>query len=452
MQHSSIDLTSLAAEAVRHLQALIAVDTTNPPGNEVAACRYIASALDREGIPSTILESAPGRGNLVARLPGDGSARPLLLLSHVDVVPSEPARWTVPPFAGDVRDGYVWGRGAVDTKNLTAWELAVFLALKRSGLALRRDVILAATADEEAGGAMGVGWLVREHPDLLDAECGINEGGGYDLVVGGRRFFTCQTAEKGLCRLRLRAHGAAGHGAYPHADNAVVHLADAVARVGRARLPAHRTPTVETLFRAVGAALGQSGRDRLESVWANAELPADGDGSISPLLLRQLDGMARSTATPTRLEAGTAVNVIPSEAVAMLDGRVVPGQTPEAFAAEVQRVAGDSVAVEVMETSPTAESPADGPLVGAMRAALERRAPDGELVPFMSLGATDSRYLRPRGVAMYGFKPVRQEPGAEVTTLQHNHDERLSVANVEFGLRVLWDTIAPFATGQPLQP
>jgi len=392
------DWGALTAEAIDHLRRLIQIDTTNPPGNEVEACRYLADVLSRDGIQATILESGPGRGNLVARLRGDGSKRPLLLLSHLDVVPAEPSYWHADPFGAAIKDEFIWGRGSVDTKNLTAWQLVCMLELRRTGAYLKRDVILVGTADEEAGGVHGAGWLVANHPDLLDAEYGLNEGGGYDMVVGGKRFFTCQTSEKELCWLILRAEGSAGHAAVPHRDNAVVHLAEAVARLGIADLPPHRTTTTDSFVDALGSAMLPAERSSLQQIWQ-----PDGWSHVERLpldaaVLRQLRSTVRNTATPTILQAGSAVNVIPTQAVARVDGRILPGQTPEGFAAEVQAVVGDRVHVEIADTShPTQESSPRGPFVDAVRAAIARHEPAAEVVPLMSLGATDSRYLRRRG-------------------------------------------------------
>jgi acetylornithine deacetylase/succinyl-diaminopimelate desuccinylase-like protein len=436
---------AVVAETVWHLHHLIRIDTTNPPGGETAACRYLAAVLQEEGIASTIIEPAVGRASLVARLRGDGTAGPLLLLSHLDVVPAEPGHWSVPPFSGAVKNGFVWGRGAVDTKNLTAWELVCFLQLSRRSAELKRDIILAATADEEIDGELGVGWLVTHRPELLDAECGINEGGGYDLVVGERQFFTCQTAEKGVCRLELRARGQAGHGAVPHDDNAIGRLAASVARITRTLLPPHRTSTASGLVSALGTALDPAAQDSLWRIWDEDGWPRVAQLPFEQHLLRQLRSIVRNTATPTMLRAGSAINVIPSDAFAWLDGRTLPGFTPEELIAELHTLLDPGIQVEIVSANASRETAAQGPLFEAMRSAVARHARGAELVPFMSPGATDSRWLRERGVHMFGFKPVRHEPGAETTLLMHNHDERISVDNVEFGLAVLWDVISEVA-------
>ena len=237
-----IDWPAAAAETIRHLQALLRLDTTNPPGRELIAAEYLAAVLQGEGIEPRVFESTPGRASVIARLRGSGEAPPLLLYSHTDVVPAEPAYWTHPPFAGEIADGYVWGRGAVDMKNTVAQQLMVLLTLKRQGAPLRRDVIFAATADEEVGGRNGFGmsWLVLHHPDLLRAEFALSEVGGYNIEFAGRRVYLIQVAEKGVCWVKVRAHGRPGHAAQPHGDNAVLHLARGLTQLAADGLPYRR--------------------------------------------------------------------------------------------------------------------------------------------------------------------------------------------------------------------
>ncbi len=237
---------AITAEAVRYLQDLIRIDTTNPPGNELAAAEHLAGVLRAEGYEPIVLEAAPQRGNLIARLKGDGSLPPLLLYTHTDVVPAEPAHWTHPPFAGEVADGFVWGRGALDMKNVAAMQLMTMLLLKRNHVALHRDVIFAATADEEIDSDVGADWLVTQHPDLVRAEYGLSEMGGHTLYLEGKKFYPIMCAEKGTCWVKIRAHGKPGHGSVPHADHAVLHLVRAIDRVTAHPLPLHMTATAST--------------------------------------------------------------------------------------------------------------------------------------------------------------------------------------------------------------
>ena len=249
-----------AAETIRHLKALLRLDTTNPPGNEIIAAEYLAGVLRAEGFEPIVLESAPGRGNMIVRLKGSGEAPPLLLYSHTDVVPAEAVHWTHPPFAAEDADGYVYGRGAADMKDTVAEQLMVMLLLKRSGVPLRRDVIFAATADEEIGGqnGYGVSWLARHHLDLIRAEFGLSEIGGYNLNYAGKQVYLIQVAEKGVCWLKVRATGKPGHGSIPHDDNAVLHLARALNRLAGEGLPYHLTDPAAGFLDAVAKAVGSS--------------------------------------------------------------------------------------------------------------------------------------------------------------------------------------------------
>lgn len=299
-------------EAVGHLQQLLRLNTVNPPGNEIIACQYLADVLRQDGIESTILESAPTRANLVARLKGDGRAAPLLLMVHVDVVTVEPARWKHDPFGGEITDGFLYGRGALDTKELAAMELAVMLWLKRNNVPLARDVIFMANADEEAGGTYGAKWLVENHPDLIRAEYAINEGGGFGSTILGKRIYGIQTGEKGTARFTLRAHGRPGHASVPQRDNAVLKLARGLDKLGSASLPTHVTQTarnyVEGLAKAIGGMSGNALRGVLDpknSKRAFENFPLD-DGMRGLIY-----AMLHNTATPTKLSAGSKINVIP---------------------------------------------------------------------------------------------------------------------------------------------
>jgi acetylornithine deacetylase/succinyl-diaminopimelate desuccinylase-like protein len=432
-------------EALEHFRALVQIDTTNPPGRERPAADYIAGVLQQEGLQPQILESAPERANLVLRLRGNGEAGPLLLLSHLDVVPAEAEKWRFPPFSATVADGYVWGRGAVDDKSLTAIELMVLLLLHRQGLPLRRDVILAACADEEESGTYGLGWLVEHHPDLIRAEYAINEGGGYGFDMGGQTYFTCQTAEKGVCWLRLRASGEAGHGALPHEENAVVLLSEAVSKLGRTPLPVHLTPTAEHFIDGLARGQGQDTSvllrgllDPAASSFLLRQLP------ISVTWARMLHGMLHNTATPTMLRAGRKVNVIPSTAEALVDGRVVPGQHPEQLVREVVEVGGPAIDVEVETYAPALEADPDSPLYHTVKEVLADVEPQAILLPMMICGSTDAKHLHPLGITTYGFCPMRDEGSISPLQLAHSHNERISLDNLRFGLRVLYEVVQRF--------
>lgn len=429
-------------ETVAHLRALVQIDTTNPPGREQPAAEYLAGVLQREGLEPVVLESAPERANLVVRLRGTSEAPPLLLLSHLDVVPAEADKWHHAPFAAEIAEGYIWGRGTVDTKNLTATELMILLLLHRHKVPLKRDIIMVACADEEEHGGKGLAWLSVNHPELIRAQYAINEGGGQSLDLRGQTYFTCQTAEKGVCWLRLQAHGEPGHGSLPHEENAVVSLAEAVVKLGRTPLPVHLTTTtqrfVEGLARGQGketAALVRGLMDPAASSFLLRQLP------INQSWARMLHGMLHNTATPTILQAGHKINVIPSTAEAMVDGRVLPGQHPEQFLREVSNVVGPNVDVHVEEYAPPLEAGPDTDLYRTIEETLCDLEPQAILLPMMSCGATDAKHLAPLGIITYGFCPMRDEGSISPMQLAHAHNERISLDNVRFGLRTLYEVV-----------
>jgi acetylornithine deacetylase/succinyl-diaminopimelate desuccinylase-like protein len=446
----TVDWQKVQAEAVEHLRALVRIDTTNPPGDERPAADYVARVCEQAGLTVEVVESEPKRGNVVARMQGTGSARPLLLLSHLDVVPAEPSKWTHPPFAADVAEGYVWGRGAVDSKLTTAVGLMTLLLCARLGVPLKRDLILAATAAEEGGGpANGAAWLVRHRKDLIDAEYVINEGGGFPLEIGGKRFYVCQSAEKGGFQVDLVGKGTPGHASVPTDDNAIVHLAQAVGRLGAGRLGFHVTETARQFFERVAAAQdrrehAQLLRDMLEPERepdAFMRLPTD-----KPTQL-MCDAMLRNTAAPTMLNAGLKRNVIPSEARLSMSGRPLPGQTQQDFSRELREKVGDGVAIVEQTWRPGLESSSDTPLFGALERALRRSDPAGLVVPFLMTGGTDACRLGPLQATIYGFLPMRYEPGMAFFDLCHGHDERVSADSVGFGVRVLFDAVRELNNG-----
>ncbi len=438
---------ALDDEAVRHLQALIRCNTTNPPGNEIAAAHYLQEQLVAEGLETRIIESLPGRASVWARLPGKGTKRPLLLVSHLDVVPVERERWSVDPFGGEIQQGYLYGRGTVDTKSLTAKQLTLLLHLARvqreTGQRLERDLVLLAVADEEQHGTYGMAWIVQHEPALLDAEYAINEGGGFALDFGGTRIYLCATGEKGSVEVRLRAQGEPGHGSVPHANNAIVRLGRALSRIGASPLPLHVTETVRHFVQTLASTQKQPQR---------ALLPGLLNPLVSETVLRAfpdqqagnaLRAMLHNTASPTILQAGSAINVIPGEATARLDGRIIPGQSAETFAQELRaRIHDAQVHVEVEIGSPGYENSADTVLFAGIKQALALHEPEALVVPYLLPAVTDSRYIVPKGVIAYGFDPMRPEPGwPSPQQMAHGHDERISLANIAFGLHVLYDAV-----------
>ncbi len=427
------------------LTELVRLDTTNPPGNETVAARYLADRLGGTGVRAEVVEPAPGRGSVVARLdpPGTDPAESLLLLSHLDVVPATAGQWRRDPFGGELVDGQVWGRGTLDTKQLTAMWLTIFLRIVREQPALRRGLVFAATADEEMGGTLGVRWLEENRPDLMRCGWCLNEGGGFGLVLGGVTYYPFQAGEKSPCWMTLRVRGQPGHASIPSADNAVIRLAEAVARIGRARLPFQLTTTVHLFVEGLAAtqAAPMAGmlRNLLDPNQADRVLDGLGDDHLGAMVR----AMLHNTATPTILRAGEKTNVIPSVAEAQVDCRILPGQTPETLRGQLEAVLAECPGVEIelgMKGQPT-ESPVDTELAAAIRRAIARHAPEAHAIPYLVPGATDSRFLRPRGVVAYGFCPLL--PGEDVRSI-HGHDERVGVRSLEFGLRVLWDVVTDF--------
>ena len=439
---SVLNWSSIGDETVRHLQALIRLDTTNPPGHESVAAEYLARQLQAEGLEPVVLESAPGRGNLVVRLKGSGEAPPLLLYGHLDVVGAEPAHWQRPPFAGEIADGYLWGRGAVDMKGAVAQQLVALLTLRREQVPLKRDVIFAATADEETGGVYGMEWLAEHHPDLVRAEFGISEVGGYNMDFGGQPIYMIQVAEKGICWLKIRAHGRPGHGSQPHDDNAVVRLARAVDRLATRGLPYEVCAAAAGFLTATSRAVGGSFGETLLKLAS----PQTGPLALETLrghpLYAFLNAMLHNTATPTGLSAGYKANVIPGEAEATLDGRPLPGCDTQSFLSQLQAVLGETIECEITRVSPSVQTRHDTVLFDQMVQAIRRHDPRAAgVVPYMMSGGTDAKLLAPLGMATYGFAPIQLPPDLKFMDLFHGHNERAPLAGLAWGTHVLYDVV-----------
>ena len=422
-------------EVVDLCSELIRIDSTNfgdgtGPGERPAA-EYVAERLAEVGLDTTIVESGPGRANVLARMEGSDPSRPALLMhGHLDVVPADSADWAVHPFSGEVRDGYVWGRGAVDMKDMDAMILAVVRQRMREGRRPSRDVVLTFLADEEAGGRAGAHRLVETHADTFDGVTeAVGEVGGFSLTVGeGRRLYLVETAEKGLAWMRLTAKGRAGHGSMINDDNAVTLLAEAVARLGRHDFPVRMTDTVRRLVAELSDALqidlGEDEGD-LEAVVSKL-------GPLATLIGATL----RNTVNPTMLDAGYKVNVIPGQAQAQVDGRFLPGYEEEFFAT-VDELLGPGVTREFVVHDVALETAFEGSLIDAMRASLTAEDPAGRLVPYMLSGGTDAKAFARLGIKGYGFAPLQLPPTLDFAALFHGVDERVPVDALKFGVRVL---------------
>ncbi|MFN8196622.1 MAG: M20/M25/M40 family metallo-hydrolase [Nocardioidaceae bacterium] len=431
-EENPADAYDPAAEVVELCSDLIRIDTTNAgdgqgPGERKAA-EHVAALLDEVGIESELVEMAPGRTQLVARWGGDGSRDDALLVhGHLDVVPAQAGDWQVDPFSGEVRDGYVWGRGAVDMKDFDAMVLSVVRARSRAGVLPARPVVLCFTADEEAGGLEGALPLSERRPELFEG-CteAVGEVGGFSVEVRGRRVYLIESAEKGMAWMRLTARGRAGHGSMINPDNAVTTLARAVARIGAHEWPVRLTPTMEVLLASVGELAG------VEATPANAEALVQEFGGAA----RMLGAVLRNTLTPTMLGAGYKVNVVPSEASAHVDGRFLPGFEDEFFAT-LAELCGDDVHVEMLTKQPPWEMSYDGSVVDAMERSLLAEDPDALVAPYLMSGGTDAKYFGRLGIRTFGFAPLRLPSDLDFTALFHGVDERVPTDALEFGARVL---------------
>lgn len=428
-------------EVVRFTSELIRIDTTNHGGGDCCerpAAEYVAAQLADAGVEPRILESAPGRANVVARIPGtDPQADALLVHGHLDVVPAEAADWTVHPFSGEVRDGVLWGRGAIDMKNMDAMVLATVRSWAREGRRPRRDIVLAFTADEEDSAAYGSEFLVREHADLFEG-CteGISESGAFTFHAGpGMRLYPIAAGERGTAWLELTATGRAGHGSKVNADNAVTKLAAAITRIGEYRWPVRLTPTVRAALTELAGLHGLA-----------ADLDADSPealaGAVDELLARLgpsaalVGATVRNSANPTMLSAGYKINVIPGSASAFVDGRVLPGGEDE-FAATMDRLTGDDVRWRFHHREVPLQAPVDSPTYAAMREAVEHFDPGAHVVPYCMSGGTDAKQFSRLGITGYGFSPLKLPPGLDYQALFHGIDERVPVEALHFGVRVL---------------
>lgn len=429
------------SEVVSILRDLLRFDTTNPPGNETACARYLAALFKKEGIPCRVLESAPGRGNVVARLKG-GPGKPLMLSAHLDVVPAV-GRWTHPPFAAEIHDGCVWGRGAVDMKHMAAMSAVVMLSLKRRGARLKRDLIFAGVADEEAGGRFGAGFLVDKHPDLIRAGWCLTEVGGIATPMGRRMLVPVQVAEKGFVWFKIRAEGPGGHGSQPYPGAAVERLADAVLALSRRPLRYRLTPTTRDFLRAVEKLRSGSARRAVRGLTSGrtarralARLPAAES--------KVYNAMLHDTAVVTGLTAGSVPNMSPTHAEATVDGRFLPGTSRRRFLDEVRSVIGPGFEIEVLDGAPALEIRHEGPMWDAIVRVMSRRLPGCEVAPKMLTGQTDAQDFSRLGIKTYGFSPLLLRPGEDFAELYHAPNERVSIHGLETGLTWLTDLVDDF--------
>ncbi|HEU5250938.1 MAG TPA: M20/M25/M40 family metallo-hydrolase [Thermoanaerobaculia bacterium] len=428
-------------EAVALLAEYLRVDTTNPPGNEHRAAEFLKSVFDREGIPSEIFDQGNNRSNVLARLPGSGLKRPILLLNHLDVVPAEAARWTVPPFSGATRDGYLWGRGATDMKGTAICHLMTMLILKRRGVPLERDVLFLGTADEEEGKENGVDWMISRHKDRFgSAEFVLTEGATISLENGKTTAWNVDVTEKSVLWLRVVTSGKAGHGSIPEPEGAVARLVRALGRILDYEPPVRLIPAVEGYFRE----LSKTAPAELKPALADPRA-ALADPARRKLLLSDpyRNACLRPTISVTGLSAGAKINVIPGEASATIDCRLLPGEDPGKFVETLKGIVKDpTLRFEVLNAGRATASPTDTELFSAIRRARDRLEPGVPILTPPLTSSTDAGSLRQVGMVVYGFEPFHLSDDDDRS---HGDDERLSLANVAFGLKVTYAVVTDLA-------
>lgn len=439
------------------LRELIRIPTVNRgtggdegAGNERPAAELVAEHLRAHGLAPKFFEKVKGRTNVVTRVYGSGAKAPLLLNAHLDVVDADRAMWTHDPFGGEIHDGYVWGRGAIDMKHMAAMSACVMGMLARDvrdGLELERDVIFAAVADEEAGCDLGASFLVDEHPDEVRADYMLGEVGAFSLHLFGRTFYPIQVAEKGTCWVRVTYEGTPGHGSMPNPESAVVRLAEAIARVGKKRLPMHPTDVVTDFVRGLARELPSPQKQVLRRLTTP---------QIAALILdhlirddqqrRSFGAMLSNTASPTVLRAGDKINVVPGRASVDVDGRTLPGRSDASFLEELRDALGGDPKLEVLRSMPPVEASSATPLFDHLARTLCRHDPTGHPLPYLIPGFTDAKAYARLGTVCYGFSPVKFDPthGVSFTKMYHGHDERVPVDGLKWGLRVLYEAVRDF--------
>ncbi len=439
-----LDWANFTDEAVSWLSAYLSRDTSNPPGGEKEGTDFLGSILADEGIEFRVIESAPGRTNLLARLKGDGEGKPLILLNHVDVVPADPARWTYPPFSGKVAEGYIWGRGALDMKGMGIMELAAFILAHRQNLELRRDLVFLAVADEEEGGGKGIEHLLKNYPEELEADVVINEGGGgYMTFIPEHPLMMVATSEKYGLWLKLTRRGQGGHGSMPSGRGALENLVHALERLLNRPRPLRITPIVEKIF----ACLAQhwdilqpyqedSSTENLKRLIEEHNLTA----------IPSLNAILRDTFSLNMMQAGVKINVIPDEAEAQLDCRLLPDTQAEEFLSYIKEALDDEeVEIEkIMGGDPAPESPVESPFFEAIAAAIQANYPQGIVTPLILPGLSDSRFFRRLGIPTYGFVPVLLD--LEALGSVHGVDEKISIEDLRLGVKTLYDLVLALCT------
>jgi len=438
-----MDWDQLLKEAIHYLQEYLQIETVNPPGNEIEGARFFKKIFDRESIPCQIFEPSPGRGSLLTTLKGNGTKKPILLLNHIDVVPVEKEHWEVDPFEGVIKDGYLYGRGSLDDKSMGIVEMMVLMILKREKVRLKRDILFLAAADEETGGRWGVQWTMENIPSLRESEYALNEGGYIilnDQGISDR--YEISNGQKIILQLKLKAKGTSGHGSMPHHDNPNVKLVQALEVLTKWETPYNILPMVKDYFLKMAPKQQPYERVFFEDIEKGL-----GDPSFSIWLTSNpiYNAMVRNTISLTILQGGSKANVIPSESSATLDCRLIPGSSKEDFLKEIKRRLGSEIEVEVgAESKSLPPSSLDTDLFQAIKKYAAQNDPDRPVVPLLLPGATDSRFLREKGIITYDFCPFRL---TEKELLKvHGNNERIAIENLRFGMKMMTQIIREIAT------
>ena len=424
-------------------------------GNERLAAERVADHLRAAGLEPKLFEKQKGRTNVVARVKGTGAKPPLLLNAHLDVVEADAKSWKHDPFGGEIHDGYVWGRGAIDMKHMAAMSACVMSLLAaqvKEGKKLERDVIFAAVADEEAGCELGSLFLCDEHPDEVRAEYMLGEIGAFSLHLFGRTFYPIQVAEKGVCWVRATYEGTPGHGSMPDPDSAIVRLSKAITRLGKGRLPMHPNEVVTAFLHGLAKELPSPQRHVLKRLTTPQVASLILDHLVrDPGQRRSFGAMLSNTASPTVLRAGSKVNVIPGRASVELDGRTLPGQSDSAFLDELREALGGDPHLEVLRSLPPVEATSATPLFDVLASTVRRHDPTGHPLPYLIPGFTDAKAYARLGTTCYGFAPVKFDPthGVDFAKMYHGHDERVPVDGLKWGLRVLFEAVSGFCAVRP---
>ena len=440
------DWDAVKPQTVTHLQRLIKINTVNPPGNEIAVARYLEGVLKGSKIQTHLFEPAPGRAALIARLKGDGSRKPVILMAHMDVVGVEPEHWSVDPFEGVVQDGYLYGRGAIDDKGMLAANLMTMLLLKQhvldAGGKLTRDVIFVATSDEEGQGKWGIGWIVKNHPQLVNAEFALNEGGRTRIVNGKPLYLAVQSTEKVPHNVRITASGPSGHASIPLEGNAILRLGRALAAIGAYKEPVKITPIARVFFRELSKVWPDRRERTAMADVASREAARVTRGARVLEKIPVFNAVIRNGISATLAAAGIRTNVIPGDATANLNIRTLPGESIDSVVARLRRVINDKqVKVEVVDRTdrdPPASS-YESAMFDAIRQSAQELSPNLTVVPYLSTGATDNATLRAGGMHAYGILPFPMEQRDE--DRMHGHDERVPLDALHFGTRLIYGAI-----------